>query len=166
MDNDAIRGYLKLLMASVGDVVNGAEIIESEDGPVLLCSVKSPFSDNGEIGCQFEIEPLRGGIFIIEVTIFLFADIEKEKFDGVSRLIAVLNSGFDIGAFRIFEEGNSVLFTQGMILDEELDVSLVTDTLGRTVSLMESTVMNKGKYIDRYLNGEDIETLVGEAREA
>ena len=37
MDNDAIRGYLKLLMASVGDVVNGAEIIESEDGPVLLC---------------------------------------------------------------------------------------------------------------------------------
>ena len=166
MDNDAIRGYLKLLMASIGDVVNGAEIIESEDGPVLLCSVKSPFSDNGEIGCQFEIEPLRGGIIIIEVTIFLFADIEKEKFDGVNRLIAVLNSGFDIGAFRIFEEGNSVLFTQGMILDEELDVSLVTDTLGRTVSLMEATVMNKGKYIDRYLNGEDIETLVGEAREA
>ena len=86
MDNDAIRGYLKLLMASVGDVVNGAEIIESEDGPVLLCSVKSPFSDDGEIGCQFEIEPLRGGIIIIEVTIFLFADIEKEKFDGVNRL--------------------------------------------------------------------------------
>ena len=117
MDNDAIRGYLKLLMASVGDVVNGAEIIESEDGPVLLCSVKSPFSDDGEIGCQFEIEPLRGGIIIIEVTIFLFADIEKEKFGGVNRLIAVLNSGFDIGAFRIFEEGNSVLFTQGMIFD-------------------------------------------------
>ena len=45
-------------------------------------------------------------------------------------------------------------------------MSLVTDTLGRTVSLMEATVMNKGKYIDRYLNGEDIETLVGEAREA
>lgn len=166
MDNDAIRGYLKLLMVSVEDIVNGAEIIETEDGPVLLCSMKSPFSERAEIGYQFEIEPVRDGIFILEVIIFLFSDVDKERFDGVNKLITVLNSGFDIGAFRIFEEGNSVMFTQGMILDEELDASLVTDTLGKTVSLMENTVIEKGKYINRYLNGEDLETLVGEAREA
>ena len=68
--------------------------------------------------------------------------------------------------FRVYEEGDLVMFTQGMIFDEELDAGLITETLGNTVSLMEETVAVKGDYIYRYLNGEELEKLVGEAREA
>ena len=166
MDNDTIKGYLSVLMNAVADAVTGAEIIETEDGPVLLCAVKSPFGDDGEINYQFEIEPLPDGMFIIEATIFLFSEVDKERMPGINRLIAVLNNGFDIGAFRVYEEGDLVMFTQGMIFDEELDAGLITETLGNTVSLMEETVAVKGDYIYRYLNGEELEKLVGEAREA
>ena len=166
MDNDAVRNYLTLLMNAVSGSVNGAEIIDAEDGPMLVCAAASPFSDGEEIGYQFSITPLDEGLFVIEAALFLFSDIDREKLGDVEKLIAVLNSGFDIGAFRTFDETGSVLFTQGMFFDEELGGAMITDTLGKTVSLMEGTVQNKGRYIYRYLNGEKLETLIGEAREA
>ena len=164
MDNDAIREYLKLLMGALAERTTGAEIQETEEAPVLLCSVKSPFEDGEETGFRFEITPLDDGLFVIEVMIFLFAGISDELMSGVEAIIARLNPVCDIGSFRTLDEGGYVLYTQGMIFDEELDAALITETLGNTVTIMENNAESMGRVIYRYLKGEALDKLLEEAR--
>ena len=164
MDNDAIREYLRLLMGDLAKQTKGAEIQETEDGPVLLCSVQSPFGSGEEIGFQFEITPLDNGLFVIEVLIFMFGGIDPAKLPDVEKLVAQLNINCDIGSFKTIDEEGFVLYTQGRIFDEELDPALITDTLGKTVTLMESNAESLGRFIYRCLNGEELEKLLDEAR--
>ena len=166
MDNDAIRDYLKLLMGALAERTKGAEIQETDDGPVLLCSAESPFEGEDDTGFRFEITPLDDGLFVIEVTIFLFGGIDDKLLTDVEAIIARLNPGCDTGSFRTLDEGGYVIYSQGLIFDEELDAALVTGTLGNTVSLMEANAERLGRIIYRRLKGEALDKLLDEARGA
>ena len=165
MDNDAIREYLRLIMSAVADSVNGAQIEETEDGPVLLCSIDSTFSDKDEVGYRFEIIPAGEGLLIAEVMMIVFLGVDKDKFAGVNAIIAETAPYINLGSFRLIEDTGTIAFVQGTVLDEEMEMSAVTAVLGKTVSIMENTAFNAGEYIYRYLNGEDLETLKAEIGE-
>ncbi|MBQ9483263.1 MAG: hypothetical protein IJU82_03650 [Ruminiclostridium sp.] len=162
MDNDTVREYLGLLMAAVADSTTGAEIVESEDGPFLICSVKSPFGDAEDICYQFSVTQADEGLVAFEALIFLFSSINSDKFAGVNAITAAIDPHLTLGSLRLFEEGGSVIFAQGMIFDETQDLGTVTSVLGKTVGLMENAAVNAGGYIRRYLNGEKLETLLDE----
>ncbi len=165
METNAIREYLRLLMSAVADSVNGAQIEETEDGPVLLCSAASPFSEKDEVGYRFEIMQAGEGIFVAEVMMIVFLGVEKDRYDGVNALIAELSPYISLGSFRLIEDAGTVAFVQGAVFDGEMDIPAVTAVLGKTVSIMENTAYNAGEYIYRYLNGEKLETLIDEIGE-
>ena len=164
MEINAVREYLELLKTAVSDKDIGAEIQETEDGPVLLFSGKSPFDENEETGYQLSLIPADNGIIISEVLIFLINGIKEDKFDGVNTLIARINPYLRLGSFRFFEDNGSgsVIFAQGTVLDEELDIAVINSVIGKTVSIMENTVLNAGEYIYRYVKGEKLGTLLEE----
>ena len=163
MDINAIREYLKLLMEALAEHTTGAEIQETDEGPVLLCSVSSPFEDEEDIGFRFEVTPLDDGLFVIEIMIVLFGGIDGKLLPGVETIIARLNPNCDIGSFKTLDEGGFVYYTQGMIFDEELDAALITETLGNTVTIMENNVQSMGGLIYRYLKGEELDIILDEA---
>ena len=51
-----------------------------------------------------------------------------------------------------------------MIFDEELETALITDTLGKTVSIMEQNIVDMGSIIYRCIKGEALDKLLDEAR--
>ncbi len=161
METDAIREYLKMLLNVFEENNKSAELQETDDGPVLLCSVESPFEAGKEIGYQFSMMPLEEELLAYEVMMFVFSDIEADKLSGLAPLISAINDRVALGSFRVFEDGGSVMFVQGAVIDETLDVSTVTAMLAKTVGIMENTVANAGEYIHRALKGESVDLLIG-----
>ncbi len=164
MGTDAIRNYLTLLQSVLGDITAGTEIQETEDGPVLLCTVQSPFNSEEEIGYRFEITPIGDGMIVIETMMILFTGIGADKTAGLNRLAAEINNRLSLGSLRIFDAEGSVtlMYSNGSVFDEELDAGTVTKLLGRNVGIMETAAVNAGDYIYRYLNGEDVEALIAD----
>ena len=163
METNAIREYLRLIMSAISDSVKGAQIEETEDGPILLCSIKSPFSETDEIGYRLEIIPMDDGLLTAEVMMILFIGIEKEKLAGLNELIGVMNRFLTLGSLRLLEDETvSVLFVQGSVLEENMPLSSVTGMIGSTVSIMENAAFNSGEYIKRYLDGEEPGKLIEE----
>ena len=159
MNIGAVRQYLNMFMQAVSENTTGAEIVETEDGPVLYCSVKSPFETERDIGYQISMLPYDDSIFAVEIIMFLFTDIGKDKYQDMNRLINTLNNYIVFGSFRLFEEG-SVLFCQGMMLDETMQTAKVNEHIVKTLSVMENTAVNAGEYILRLLNGENINAIM------
>lgn len=164
MGTDAIRNYLTLLKSVLGDITAGAEIQETEDGPVLLCTVQSPFNSEEEIGYRFEITQIGNGMFVIETMMILFAGVGEDKTEGLNRLAAEINNRLGLGSLRIFDADGAftVIYCNGTVFDEELDTATVTKLLGRNVGIMETAAVNAGDYIYRYLNGESAEALIAD----
>ncbi len=162
MDNDGIRAYLLFIKDMLTRSVARAELQETEEGPVLLCAVNSPFDAKEKLGYRFSLTPVEDGLLAAEVILFVVNDAAREAFFGLNRIINRLNPYISLGSFRLFEPSGSVLFTQGMLFAESLDVSAITETIGISVGIMEQTVLNAGAYFFRFLNGESPETLLAE----
>jgi hypothetical protein len=162
MANDSIREYLTLLMAAVSDSVNGAEIIDTEEGPALLCSVDSPFGGGSEVTYQFSIMPISEGFLSAETLLFLFTGVGDDRRGDIDALIAKLNPYITIGSLRFVEEAGSVVLANGFVFEETDELTSVTDLIGKTVALLENIAVNAGGYIHRYLSGEKPETLLEE----
>lgn len=160
MERDAIRQYLRMFMQAVSEHTTGAEIRETEDGPVLICAVRSPFEPESEVGYQISMIPYDGSIVAAEIIILPFTDIDSEIFPELNILINRLNQYIVFGSYRLFEDDGTVMFCQGMTLDDTMDVSKANELIAKTLSVMENTVMNTGNYILRLLEGEDADTVI------
>ncbi|MBP3858065.1 MAG: hypothetical protein IK990_20875 [Ruminiclostridium sp.] len=162
MDANAIREYERFIAEAAAERLTGAEIEETEEGPVLVCSAASPFGGEDDIGYRFTFMPLENGMFCAEILIFLFNGVPAEKFGDINRLIGRINPYIILGSLRLFEDSGSVLFAQGSVFDEETEAAVFTGMLGKTLELAENAAFNAGEYIFRYLNGEDADALLAE----
>ena len=160
MQIDAIRQYLNMFMQAVSENTTGAEIVESEEGPVLYCTVRSPFEGQEEIGYQISMLPYADNVFAAEIVMFVFSNIGKDRFKDLNTLINRLNQYIVFGSYRLFEDDGSVMFCQGMMLDEEMQVMKINELMSGTITVMENTVMNTGNYILRLLNGEKPDSVL------
>ena len=162
MQIEAIRQYLTMFMNAVAENTTGAEIAETEDGPVLYCAVKSPFEGQDDIGYQITMLPYADTIFAAEIVMFVFTGIDKQKLKDIGTLINRLNQYLTLGNYRVFEEDGSVMFCHGMMLDEEMQITDINELMSKTITVMEDTVVNTGDYILRLLNGEELSSVIEE----
>ena len=160
METDMIREYLKVLASVISDRVNGAEIQESEEGPLLICSAGSPFGTQEDIGYRFSLAPGDDGLLILEIMIFLFNGIDNERSADINALINRMNAYIVLGSLRFFEDSGSVIFSQGSLLYDSLGMSEITNIIGKTLGIMENTAFNAGEYVLRCINGEKLETVL------
>ena len=160
MQMEAIRQYLDMFRQAVAENTVDAGIEESEEGPVLYCTVKSPFKGQEEIGYQISMLPYADDVFAAEIVMFVFSNIDKDKFRDLNTLINRLNQYIVFGSYRLFEDNGSVMFCQGMMLSEDMQVMKINELMSKTITVMENTVLNTGDYILRLLNGEDIDPVL------
>lgn len=162
MDTDAIRQYLGFLKDEFAQTANAADVLESEEGPVLVCTVSSPFDEKAEIGYQVSLHNIDEGFVAAELIIMLFADISEDKRRDIIQLINRLNQFISLGAFRLYEDSGSVMLYQGMVFDEAMQAAKVTELIFSTIQSLESTVTGLGGFIDRALKGEETAKLIAE----
>ena len=151
-------------MSVISYRVNGAEIREEEDGPVLICSAESPFGNEEDIGYRFSFVPEEDGLLVAEIMIFLFNGIAEDRVSSINTLINKLDPYITLGCFRYFDDTRSVIFSQGALLYDDLGIAQITNIIGKTLVIMEETAFNAGEYIFRCLNGEEPETLLAELK--
>ena len=164
MDTQAVKQYLGLLMNAFAENAKSAEIADSDDGPVLIVTVASPFDENAEVAYQIAVQPADEMFGVFEVNIFLFTDIDADRYSDISRLINRLNGYSAFGSFRLFDDNGSVMFCQGMVFPEDMDAVRATELLLKTIEAMEPIAADLGSFIYRALNGESGDTLLKELK--
>ncbi len=162
MNTDSIRQYLDMLTNAFTQRANTAEVYESDEGPVLLCTLGSPFDENAEIAYQISLQSIDEGFIAAEIMILMFADISEDKHKDIGILINRLNQFVTLGAFRLFADNGTLMLYQGMIFDEAMQTVKVTELILKTIQRMESTMIALGEFIDRALKGEDTDKLLAD----
>ena len=162
MTTDSIIQYLDILKSAFSERASSAEIFQSDEDPVLLCTVTSPFDENDEIAYQISLNNVDDGFVAAELIMLLFGDISEDKHRDIALLINRLNRFISLGSFRLFEDNGTVMFYQGMIIDETMQTVKVTELIFRTIHEMEQTAVSLGEFIDRAISGEDTQKLLAE----
>ena len=162
MEISAIREYLEMFRQAVAENTTGTELRETEEGPVLYCSVKSPFEGREDIVYQISMYPYEETFFAAEIIMFVFTDIDRSKYPELNRLINRLNVYFTIGSYRLFEEEGAVMFCHGLMLDDTMQIAKGNELLAKAITVMENTAVNTGGYILRLLNGEDPDSIIAD----
>ena len=162
METEAIRQYLGILKNAFSQRAGAADVLDSEEGPVLICTVASPFDENDEIAYQVSLHSADEGFVATEIMIFMFTDISEDKFRDLSLLINRLNQFISLGSFRLYEDNGTVMLYQGMIFDEAMQTAKVTELIFATIQSLESAMTGLGEFIDRALKGENMDLILAD----
>ena len=156
------KKYLELIRRVLEESDADPEMIDTEEGSILICSAASPWGEDKRIGYQFSVTPYISELVVLEIIMYPFNDIDKKAFDGINALIERIDPYLALGSFRLFDDSGSVMFTHSIVLSGEMEVSDTLNVFGKTVGIMENTVSNAGEYIHRFLCGEKTEDLIKE----
>lgn len=157
-----INDYLYFLKIAVSSAANHTEIQQTEEGPVLLCTFRSPLDGNSEMGCRIALIPNDNGSVTAEMMLFVFAGIGKDMFEDLDILINAVNERIITGSYRLFDNEGTILFVQSLLLNETLDEKTATAFIGKTLSAMEDTVSRSAGVILSYLSGNELESILNE----
>ena len=129
---------------------------------MLLCSVKSPFYEKSRMGYRISLSPDDEGIVIAEIDIYLFTDVESNMLSGLDVLLGTINECLSFGSYRLWDETGTVMFSQGIVMNDLVRTDVSVRMIGKTLELMERTVCGTGRLILRYLGGESLDDIVEE----
>lgn len=162
METNEIREFLNILKIAVAGTANQAEIQETEEGPVLICTVSSPFLENDEMGYRISILPCDNGSVTVEIMLFVFNNIDSKLFSGLDVLINSINDRVLSGSYRLFDDNGTILFVQSLQLNSAVSEETAVKLIGKTLSLMENTVCSTGRAILVYLSGGDLGSILNQ----
>ena len=154
MQNNNARQYLTMLGEAIAPHTIEWAVQDYGDGPTLVFTVPSPLDESSTFGCFIEPTFLTETITLTNLEITVFTDIPKELFAPLNRVIAAVNNALVLGAFHLFEETAEVVFRDGVILGTEIDTAAATQTILKTLAVMESGAINGGAELLKLIKGE------------
>ena len=148
----------KRLLFAVGSALKEqgleAELYDSEKGPVLAFAAASPFSEEDELYYSISTDRPADGFVLFELMIILFQNVPEELFSDLHRILECMNVRTVIGRFSLFEPDAAILYSDGIILDEDVGLSDAAENIMKTVSLMETAAANVGTLLKEYFEGQ------------
>ncbi len=164
MDIGNLKEFMKLLRYGVSENAEEVVIDDTEDGPVLVCTAKSPFIEDSVLEYEISLTPDDNGTIFTEISIALFTGIDNAAFDGLDRLFNMFNDLFSFrpGSYKLIDESGTVMFTQGFLLNETVPEKTAISMIGKTMKVMEDIVYTTGGYILKNLSGASPEDIMKE----
>ncbi len=160
MNTENVRNFLTLLEKVVSEKSKETSIEETEEGPVLLYNVRSPFDERGEIGYQISLVPEDDDFSVCELVMYVWAEVSDENSTDVGMLLNEINLNIALGSYKFINGSGFVVFTQSIVLNDDPKLVSAVGLIGNTLAEMERTVYRTAGYIARLLDGEKLASVI------
>ena len=136
MELNATRNYIELIADAIAGNIGEYIINNTEEGSGL--TFVNTLNDEYEMGYEIVVSPRDNNMYLTEIRIYMFGEVDEKSGAGINKCITMLNTGIIPGIIIYDRESAAVIHRMGYYFSENSTLDSVVKQLGRSIECMEN----------------------------